>query len=103
MIEKNRSRLDAEAIEQALASLNASAATDWSIAEGRLHKVFVFRDFSEAFGFMARVALVAEAMDHHPDWCNVYRTVRVDLSTHDVGGLTELDFVLARRMDELLA
>jgi 4a-hydroxytetrahydrobiopterin dehydratase len=62
---------------------------------------FVFKDFSEAFGFMARAALVAEKLDHHPEWSNVYKTVEVTLSTHDAGGLTELDVKLAEAMDKL--
>jgi len=62
---------------------------------------FVFRDFNEAFGFMARSALVAEKLDHHPEWSNVYKTVDVTLSTHDAGGLTELDVKLAELMDKL--
>jgi 4a-hydroxytetrahydrobiopterin dehydratase len=62
---------------------------------------FVFKDFNEAFGFMARAALVAEKLDHHPEWSNVYKTVDVTLSTHDAGGLTELDIKLAEAMDKL--
>ena len=61
---------------------------------------FVFRDFSEAFGFMTRVALVAEQMNHHPEWSNVYKTVDVVLSTHDAGGLTGKDIALAKAMDK---
>ncbi|GDX40161.1 putative pterin-4-alpha-carbinolamine dehydratase [Armatimonadota bacterium] len=72
----------------------------WSLLEGKLHKTFVFTDFIEAFGFMTRAALVAEAMNHHPEWFNVYRTVRVDLSTHDAGGVTSLDTTLAKKMNE---
>jgi 4a-hydroxytetrahydrobiopterin dehydratase len=64
-------------------------------------KRYVFRDFSEAFGWMTRVALLAEAMGHHPEWFNVYRTVEVTLATHDAGGLTELDVRLAHAMDAL--
>jgi len=64
-------------------------------------KKFVFRDFNEAFGFMARAALVAEKLDHHPEWFNVYKTVEVTLSTHDAGGVTELDIKLAQAMDGL--
>jgi 4a-hydroxytetrahydrobiopterin dehydratase len=63
------------------------------------HK-FEFRDFNEAFGFMSRVALLAEKMDHHPEWFNVYKTVDVTLSTHDAGGVTENDVKMARAMDE---
>ncbi|MEA3638642.1 MAG: 4a-hydroxytetrahydrobiopterin dehydratase [Lamprobacter sp.] len=97
----HRVRLDDTAIAASLQSLNAGARSPWVIKEAKLHKTFWFQDFSEAFGFMTRAALAAEAMDHHPDWCNVYKTVRVDLSTHDVGGLSELDFQLAARMDAL--
>jgi 4a-hydroxytetrahydrobiopterin dehydratase len=73
----------------------------WSDAPGRdaITKTFQFKDFNAAFGFMARVALMAEKLDHHPEWKNVYRTVEVTLSTHDAGGLTELDIKLARAMD----
>jgi 4a-hydroxytetrahydrobiopterin dehydratase len=75
----------------------------WSTVDGRdaITKTFAFRDFNEAFGFMTRVALVAEKMDHHPEWFNVYRTVTVTLSTHDAGGLTELDIKLAQTMDRM--
>jgi 4a-hydroxytetrahydrobiopterin dehydratase len=88
-------------MEQALSELNAGAAVPWQICQAKLHKEFRFRDFVEAFGFMTRAALVAEAMNHHPEWYNVYATVRVDLSTHDAGGITELDFALAARMETL--
>jgi len=67
-----------------------------------IFRKFVFRDFSEAFGFMTRAALVAEKLDHHPEWLNVYRTVEVTLSTHDAGGLTEKDIALATAMDKLV-
>jgi 4a-hydroxytetrahydrobiopterin dehydratase len=73
----------------------------WVIVEGKLHREFVFADFSEAFGFMARAALAAEKLDHHPDWSNSWNKVTVDLSSHDVGGLTDRDERLARRMNEL--
>ncbi|RDJ20619.1 4a-hydroxytetrahydrobiopterin dehydratase [Bosea caraganae] len=91
-------RLSAEARDEALVTL-----TGWKLAEGReaLTKRFVFRDFNEAFGWMTRVALIAEKMDHHPEWSNVYRTVEVVLATHDAGGLTELDVKLARAMDAI--
>jgi 4a-hydroxytetrahydrobiopterin dehydratase len=77
----------------------------WSEVSGRdaIARTFVFRDFNEAFGFMARAALVAEKMDHHPEWFNVYKTVEVTLSTHDAGGVTELDIRLAAEMDRLAA
>jgi 4a-hydroxytetrahydrobiopterin dehydratase len=75
----------------------------WREVAGRdaIARKFVFKDFSEAFGFMARAALVAEKLDHHPEWFNVYKTVEVTLSTHDAGGLTELDVKLAEAMDKL--
>jgi 4a-hydroxytetrahydrobiopterin dehydratase len=96
-----RERLDAVAIEHALRELNAGAAARWQICQGKLNKEFRFKDFVEAFGFMTKVALVAEAMNHHPEWFNVYATVRVDLATHDAGGITELDFTLAKRIEAL--
>lgn len=73
----------------------------WTLDQGKLHRVFRFADFNAAFGFMARVALVAEKLDHHPEWSNVYNRVGVHLTTHDAGGVSELDFTLAARMDEI--
>ncbi|WP_417677541.1 4a-hydroxytetrahydrobiopterin dehydratase [Roseibium sp.] len=74
----------------------------WRLVDGReaITRSFRFRDFNEAFGFMTRVALVAEKMNHHPEWSNVYGQVDVTLATHDAGGLTELDIKLARKMDQ---
>lgn len=74
----------------------------WSLRTHQLYRRFEFADFSEAFGFMARCALLAEKMDHHPDWSNVYNTVEVRLSTHDAGGITELDVKMARAMSSLV-
>ena len=78
---------------------------DWREVEGRdaISKKFVFRDFNEAFGFMARAALLAEKMDHHPEWFNVYKTVEVTLSTHDAGGVTDKDIALATAMESYAA
>jgi len=75
----------------------------WSEVEGRdaITKTFTFKDFNAAFGFMTRAALVAEKLDHHPEWFNVYKTVTVTLSTHDAGGLTGRDVELAQAMDRL--
>ncbi len=73
----------------------------WAIVEGKLHKKFQFDSFVSAFGWMTSVALVAETMGHHPEWTNVYNRVVVNLVTHDAGGITELDFTLAKRMDVL--
>lgn len=88
-------------IDAALSVLNADAMAPWVIDDGKLHREYQFADFSEAFGFMVRVALVAESMNHHPEWFNVYATVRVDLVTHDAGGITDLDFALAGRMEAI--
>lgn len=74
----------------------------WEHKGDKLHRTFTFADFVQAWGFMARAALLAEAMNHHPEWFNVYRTVRVDLSTHDAGGITLMDVELARKMNALL-
>ena len=75
----------------------------WQAVEGRdaIRRTFVFKDFNAAFGFIARVALLAEQMNHHPDWTNVWNRVEVTLSTHDAGGLTELDLKLAEAMDRI--
>jgi 4a-hydroxytetrahydrobiopterin dehydratase len=91
-------RLALETRRKALAELPG-----WSELEDRdaIGKTFVFRDFNEAFGFMTRAALVAEKMDHHPEWRNVYKTVEVVLSTHDAGGVTALDLDLARAMNAI--
>ena len=91
-------KLTADALNTALAKLSG-----WTAVAGRdaIAKTFVFKDFNQAFGFMTRAALVAEKMDHHPEWFNVYKTVEVTLSTHDAGGVTELDIKLAEAMDRL--
>lgn len=83
-------------LKAALAELDG-----WSVEDGKLHKQFVFADFVEAFGFMTRVALVAECENHHPEWFNVYNRVTVDLTTHDSGGITANDTGLAERMNAL--
>ena len=81
----------------------ALLANGWDMVEGRdaIHKTFVFKNFIEAFGFMTRAALWAEKLNHHPEWSNVYKTVQVTLTTHDTGGLSELDGKLAAKMDAL--
>lgn len=90
-----REKLGRQAVEEAMAGLEG-----WTLAEDGLSisRTFTFRNFSEAFAFMTRSALAAEKLDHHPDWSNVYKTVEVKLNTHDAGGLTALDFELAKRM-----
>jgi 4a-hydroxytetrahydrobiopterin dehydratase len=92
----NRDKLSKDAVGAALAELEG-----WSLAAdgASIKRSFVFKNFSEAFAFMTRVALAAEKMDHHPDWSNVYKTVDVTLNTHDAGGVTALDVELAKRMN----
>jgi 4a-hydroxytetrahydrobiopterin dehydratase len=75
----------------------------WRIQKGKLHKEYKFADFNEAFGFMSRVALIAERMNHHPEWFNVWNRVVIDLTTHDAGGISEQDFQLAERVEMLVA
>ncbi len=91
-------KLSGDARKAALSKLSG-----WTEVKGReaIAKKFVFKDFNEAFGFMSRAALVAEKMDHHPEWFNVYKNVDVTLSTHDAGGVTELDIKLAQAMDKI--
>ena len=75
----------------------------WSLLNGKLHRELRFADFNEAFGFMSRVALIAETIGHHPEWFNVWNTVVIDLTTHDAGGLSSLDLELAQRIDAILS
>ena len=72
----------------------------WHLVKGSLHRRFEFKDFTQAFGFMKRVALAADRMNHHPDWSNAYNKVTIDLSTHSVGGLTKNDFELAAKIQK---
>lgn len=91
-------KLEGKARAAALAELEG-----WSEVEGRdaIAKSLAFKDFNAAFGFMTRVALLAERMDHHPEWFNVYNKVEVTLSSHDVGGVSERDIKMARFIDEI--
>ena len=73
----------------------------WDVVDGKLHRELVFADFAEAFAFMTRVAELAERADHHPDWSNSWNTVTIDLTSHDVGGLTDRDVALAAAINEL--
>jgi 4a-hydroxytetrahydrobiopterin dehydratase len=93
-----RTKLTEGQITEALAKL-----PDWKVTHGKLHREYKFADFVAAFGFMSGAALVAQAMDHHPEWFNVWNIVRVDLATHDASGITELDVKLAHAMEELAA
>ena len=84
------------ALETELKSLDG-----WTVEDGKLHKEYVFRDFVQAFGFMSAAALLAERSNHHPEWFNVYNKVRVDLVTHEAGGITSFDINLAREFDRV--
>ena len=92
-------KLAAETITHFLDDLDG-----WQLVDGRdaIHKRFVFKDFKEAFAWMTKVAAIADQMDHHPEWSNVYKTVEVTLTTHDAEGLSELDIRLAARMNALV-
>lgn len=89
-------RLSDEQIREELAGLSG-----WNVVNGKLHKDFVFDDFIEAFGFMCKAAIHIEKMNHHPEWFNVYNKISVDLVTHDAGGITQNDIVLARTLNSL--
>jgi 4a-hydroxytetrahydrobiopterin dehydratase len=91
-------RLTAEEVEAGLSLL-----AGWTLRDGKLHRELSFGSFERAFGFMTAVALVAQRLDHHPEWFNVYDRVRVTLWTHDAGGLTALDFELAEAIERLAA
>ncbi|HET6274099.1 MAG TPA: 4a-hydroxytetrahydrobiopterin dehydratase [Bacteroidota bacterium] len=84
-------------------SNDIGALRGWSLVNGKLHKEFKFRSFVEAFGFMTKVALIAEGMNHHPEWFNVYNRVTIDLMTHDAGGISNFDFEFAAKVEELLS
>jgi 4a-hydroxytetrahydrobiopterin dehydratase len=84
-------------------ALKNPSLREWTVQDGKLHREYRFNNFVEAFGFMASAALRAEAMNHHPEWFNVYGRVTVDLSTHDANGITERDFALAVQFEKLAA
>jgi 4a-hydroxytetrahydrobiopterin dehydratase len=81
---------------------NLSTLSGWELQNGKLHKAYKFKNFVEAFGFMTKGALEAEKMNHHPEWFNVYNRVVVDLTTHDAGGVSDLDIALAKKFDALV-
>lgn len=90
----NDTVLSADELAEGLADL-----ADWSVVDGRLHRTFEFADFSEAFGFMSRVALAAERLDHHPDWSNVWNKVDIGIASHSAGGITDRCLALAEAVD----
>jgi len=89
-------KLSTDAIQAGLDELEG-----WTLLDEKLHREFRFESFIAAFGFMTSAAIAAEKMDHHPEWSNVYNKVSVDLTTHDAGGITGLDFQLAKKMNKL--
>ena len=89
-------KLSQKEIDAAVKSL-----AGWKLQKKKLHKEFKFNSFVEAFGFMARVAFIAESMNHHPEWFNVYNKVIIDLTTHDVGGVSNFDVQFAKKVGEL--
>lgn len=91
----------ADALTETEITERLSGHPGWELVDGTLHRELRFDDFATAFGFMATVAVIAEKMNHHPEWSNVYNRVTVDLTTHDAGGVTALDFELAGRIDQL--
>lgn len=92
----NKEKLSRREIAAGLRTLRG-----WSVVKGNLHRLFKFKDFTQAFGFMKRVALAADRMDHHPDWSNAYNKVTIDLSTHSANGLTASDFELAGKIQKI--
>ncbi|HZS39196.1 MAG TPA: 4a-hydroxytetrahydrobiopterin dehydratase [Polyangia bacterium] len=90
-------------LSQAEVDERLGALAGWTLAGGKLHREYKFKSFVDAFGWMTSVALRAEKADHHPEWFNVYSTVKVDLTTHDAGGISEKDFALAHEMEKLAA
>ena len=92
-------KLEPHEIEQALQQLNSAGSPDWTLDNGKLTKTFKFKDFQQAFGFMTVCAMYAEKKDHHPEWFNVYSTVKVQLTTHDVSGISLKDIDLAKKME----
>ena len=93
--------MDAQKLTDQEISAGLGKLTGWSLEQGKLHRSFEFKDFVHAFGFMTSVALVAEAMGHHPDWSNSWNKVHIDLVTHSAGGLTAFDFELAGRIQRI--
>jgi 4a-hydroxytetrahydrobiopterin dehydratase len=96
-----RRELTMQKLTEAEIAEHMKSLPGWELGQGRILRTFRFKSFIEAFGWMSSVALVAEKMNHHPEWRNVWATVEVELTTHDAGGLTELDMKLASKMVEL--
>jgi len=97
-----KERLSQDVIDTSLSELNKAFHHSWEIKEGKLYTEFKFPNFVSAFGFMTQVAIIAEKLDHHPEWSNVYATVKVQLVTHEAGGVTSRDLELAERISDLI-
>lgn len=93
--------MQAKKLSDAEIKENMGQAKGWSLVNGKLHRAFECKDFVSAFGNMTRVALVAESMNHHPEWFNVWNKVIIDLNTHSVSGISNLDFELAAKINEI--
>ena len=94
---------EVQKLSEAEVRARLSEIQGWQLVDGKLQKTFTFGSFVQAFGFMSSVALLAEAMDHHPEWSNVYSRVTIALNTHDVSGISELDFALAKKIEGIVA
>lgn len=94
-----REKLSQNKIDEKLNKLNKNLEISWQQVENKIIKEFLFKDFIEAFGFMTKVAIIAQVMDHHPVWSNVYNKVKIELYTHDVGGISILDFEIAEKIE----
>jgi 4a-hydroxytetrahydrobiopterin dehydratase len=97
-----KERLSHDAIDISLKALNNESDNPWEIKDGKLYIEFKFPSFVSAFGFMAQVAIIAEKANHHPEWSNVYNKVKIYLTTHDVNGISKLDFELAQKITNLI-
>jgi 4a-hydroxytetrahydrobiopterin dehydratase len=93
--------MPATKLSEAQIHTNLATVKGWTLANGKLHREFACKDFADAFGKMTRVALIAESMNHHPEWFNVWNKVVIDLNTHDVKGISDRDFKLAAKINEV--
>ena len=96
-------KLTQDDVAQQLLALNSGLDDEWVLAADRIKKVFRFKSFNQALGFMVRAGKHADELDHHPEWCNVYNQVSIELTTHSAKGITELDFALAQRIEQVFA
>ncbi|CAM4392186.1 4a-hydroxytetrahydrobiopterin dehydratase [Vibrio agarivorans] len=95
-------KVRSEDLQSSLSKLNDTSSVTWRVQQDKLHTELVFPDFISAFGFMTQVAIIAEKMNHHPEWSNVYKKVEIDLVTHEAGGITEKDVSLAKKISALI-